>query len=166
VLITGGLLPVLAVTLWRRVRGLDSLEAANPGYVALLTAIPIFEPLSEAALEHLANALTSRNVGSGETVFAQGDGGDALYVIEDGTLDVVQDGAVVATLGAGGYFGEIALLRDVPRTASVIAKSEARLLTLDRGPFLATVTGNATSSRNADVVVADRLGFRAGLASL
>jgi len=166
VLITGVLLPLLAAALWPRVRRLDSAAPADQALVALLAAIPIFEPLSEAALEHLANVLAPVTVTAGEPVFGQGDRGDAFYVIQAGTVDIVRDGEVVATLSSGGYFGEIALLRDVPRTATVIPRTEAGLLRLDRDPFLATVTGNVTSSRNADAVVANRLGLRAGLASL
>lgn len=165
VLITGALLPLLAAALWPRVRRLDSLDVANPALVALLAAIPIFEPLPEAALEHLANALVPSIAAAGETVFEQGDRGDAFYVIESGTAAVVVDGSDVAILGSGGYFGEIALLRDVPRTATIVVRTEAQLLRLDRDPFLATVMGNATSSRNADAIVANRLGLRAGLAS-
>jgi CRP-like cAMP-binding protein len=105
-------------------------------------------------------------VRAGATVFAQGDPGDAFYVVDEGGVDVVESGRVVATLARGGYFGEIALLRDVPRTATVVAHADTRLLRLDREPFLATVTGNATSSRNADAIVTDRLGFRPGFASL
>jgi MFS family permease len=166
VLITGGLLPLLAAALWPRVRRLDSREPTNPALVALLETIPIFEPMPQAALEHLANELEPTRVAAGEAVFDQGDRGDTFYVIQEGTVDVIQDGVVVATLGGGGYFGEIALLRDVPRTATVVSRTDAQLFRLDRAPFLATVTGNATSSRNANAIVADRLGLRGGLASL
>lgn len=98
-------------------------------------------------------------------MFEQGDPGDAFYVIQEGSVDVVRDHEVVATLGSGEYFGEVALLRDVPRKATVSPRTDAQLLRLDRGPFLATVTGNATSSRNAHAIVTSRLGLHAGLAS-
>ena len=165
IVITGALLPLLAAALWPRVRRLDSLDPANPALVALLEAIPIFEPLPEAALEHLANTLSPSLAAADEAVFEQGDRGDAFYVIQEGTVDVIRDGTVVATLRNGAYFGEIALLRDVPRTATVVPRTESQLLRLDRDQFLATVMGNVTSSRNADTIVADRLGRRAGLAS-
>jgi CRP-like cAMP-binding protein len=82
--------------------------------------------------------------------------------VQDGEVDVLVDGEHVRTLGAGGYFGEIALLRDVPRTATVRTRSPVRLQRLDRERFLAIVAGNTASSAAADAVVGARLGFQAG----
>jgi len=164
--VTGALLPILAAALWRRLRRLDRRAPANPAWVQLLAAIPIFEPLTDAALEHLASALEPVELGAGEAAFRQGDPGEGFYVIEDGRLDVVIDGEHVRTLGPGDSFGEIALLRDVPRTATVTARTPAKLLVLDRARFLGTVTGNASSARAADAIVGSRLGLRAGFSPL
>jgi MFS family permease len=163
---TGAVLPILAAALWGRLRRLDARTAANPAYVELLEGIPIFEPLADVALEQLASLLEPMAVGAHEPVFSQGDSGEAFYVIEDGELEVVIDGKPIRRLGHGEYFGEIALLRDVPRTATVLALTPVNLLLLDRGHFLATVTGNSSSARAADAVVGARLGLRAGFAPL
>jgi Cyclic nucleotide-binding domain/Major Facilitator Superfamily len=163
---TGAPLPLLAFVLTRRLRGLDERPPEHVARIALLAGIPIFSPLTEAALEHLAAVLRPRVLGGGQTVFEQGDEGDEFYVVEEGEVEVRKDGERVATLGPGGYFGEIALLRDVPRTASIRTLGPARLLGLERGRFLATVTGNAASSDAADAIVGARIGLRAGFTSL
>jgi CRP-like cAMP-binding protein len=90
-------------------------------------------------------------------VFAQGDAGDRFYVIADGEASVEVDGAARSTLGHGEFFGEIALLRDVPRTATVRSVGELRLYALERDDFLAAVTGYAPSRAAADNIVAARL---------
>ena len=81
-LCTGAILPVLSIALWSRLRRLDERPPANPALVALLAAIPIFAPLSEAVLEHLASALEPLEFTAGTTVFSEGDHGDGFYVIE------------------------------------------------------------------------------------
>jgi CRP-like cAMP-binding protein len=90
-------------------------------------------------------------------VFTQGDAGDRFYVIADGTAAVEIDGAEANTLARGDFFGEIALLRDVPRTATVRAVDELRLFALERDDFIAAVTGHAPSRDAADSIVAARL---------
>ena len=74
-----------------------------------------------------------------------------------GAWPVTADGAPVSTLSAGGYFGEIALLRDVPRTATVTARTPVVLYALEREDFLATVTGHAPSAKAAETVISSRL---------
>ncbi len=164
--VTGALLPLLAAVLWARLRRLDRRLATDPARVGLLAAIPIFEPLTDAALEHLASVLEPVATEGGDAVVVQGDPGDAFYVVEGGRLDVAIDGESVRALGPGDYFGEIALLRNVPRTATVTARTPARLLRLDGARFLATVTGNASSAGAADAIVGARLGFGSGLTPL
>ena len=103
----------------------------------------------------------------GEVVIREGDAGDRFYLIGSGEVDVSSGGSPVATLGPGEYFGEIALLRDVPRTATVRANSELHLYALERDEFLSTVTGHPESAEAADAVVASRLaGLRPGLGSV
>jgi CRP-like cAMP-binding protein len=86
-------------------------------------------------------------------VVSQGDVGDRFYVIESGTADVIGDGRLVAKLGQGDGFGEIALLRRVPRTATVQATNELRLQALSRDHFLPVVTGYTQSAREAGLGV-------------
>jgi hypothetical protein len=161
-IVTGALLPFLAAALWRRLRRLDTTSSADPDLVALLAAIPIFAPLPTPSRERLALWLRPETFEPAATVFAQGDHGDGFYVVQEGEVDVLVDGDHVRTLGPGGYFGEIALLRDVPRTATVRVRSAVRLQRLDRERFLAIVAGNTASADAADAVVGARLGFQAG----
>ncbi len=164
--VTGLILLVLVAASWRRVALLDAQTRRRSPYAALLDAIPIFSPLPDAALEQLAAALVPVALPAGEVVFEQGEPGeDGFYVVESGQIDVLRDGEHVATTGAGGYFGEIALLRDVPRTATIRTRTDVRLLRLDRGRFLAAVTGSAASADAADTVVLTRMGSPVGFGS-
>jgi len=123
----------------------------------LLRAIAIFSTLPTPVLERLASLAAEVHVPSMTAVFKQGDAGDRFYVIAEGTVTVEIDGAEANTLGRGDFFGEIALLRDVPRTATVRALDELRLYALERDDFIAVVTGHAPSREAADSVVAARL---------
>jgi MFS family permease len=162
---TGALLPVLAAFLWRRLTAMD--EAGPDRRLALLEQVPLFRPLPPPTLEQLAGSLVPVHVERGELVFRQGDSGDRFYVVESGEVVVSIDGEPVNRLGRGGYFGEIALLRDVPRTATVTAEVDAELQALERDEFIAAVTGHAPSSDVADAVIASRLGgLRPGMASV
>jgi CRP-like cAMP-binding protein len=118
-------------------------------------------------LEELASKLVVVTTSAGEQVIREGDSGDRFYVIGYGQVDVSSDGRPVATLGPGDYFGEIALLRDLRRTATVEATVDSRLYALERDEFLSAVTGHAESAEAADAVVASRLaGLRPGLGSV
>jgi CRP-like cAMP-binding protein len=117
--------------------------------------------LPAPALERLASQLRPLTVPAGAVVIRQGDHGDLFYLVESGRLRVTVDGARGRELGPGDSFGEIALLRDVPRTATVEAETEARLQTLEREDFLEAVTVHPPSARAADAVVGARLGFAA-----
>ena len=90
-------------------------------------------------------------------VFEQGGHGDRFYVIDSGRAVVEADGAEIGELGPGSFFGEIALLRDVPRTATVRALEPLQLWALDRELFISVVTGHAPSLEAAESVVGARL---------
>ena len=111
------------------------------------------------SLGRLARALVPVEATAGEAVVRQGDPGDSYYLVRSGALRVEVDGVPVRTLSVGDGFGEIALLRNVPRTATVVAATASELYALDRGPFLAAVGGSASSRRVADELVDVRLGF-------
>jgi hypothetical protein len=150
------LLPLSALLVGRAVLGADA--AALPVVeLARLRALPIFAPLGAAALEALARALDPVGAAAGTTVVREGEPGDRFYVVAHGELDVTARGVHVATLRRGDCFGEIALLRDVPRTATVTARSEVRLDALDKATFVAAVTGHEPSARAADELVHARL---------
>ena len=155
---SGAVLPVLAAVFWRRLTVLDRAHPSAAREVALLRGVPIFAPLPEPTLEQLAAKLVAVPVRAGREVFAQGDSGDRFYVVAEGTVDVSADGRAAGVLGPGDSFGEIALVRDVPRTAAVRAQSDVELYALDRDDFIAAVTGHAPSAEAADAVIAMRLG--------
>jgi CRP-like cAMP-binding protein len=101
-----------------------------------LRRLDLFAPLSPPQLERLALSSGLHEAETGEVLIHQGDIGDRFYAVRSGQYSVEIDGLEVAVLGAGDYFGEIALLRDVPRTASVTSVLEGDLLVLEREPFL------------------------------
>jgi predicted MFS family arabinose efflux permease len=153
--ITGAILPVMLVLRWRAVRALDAV--ASPEDVALLQRVDIFAPLGPVELERLAEALVPVHAAAGEVVVRQGEHGDRFLLIVAGTAGVSVDGAVVRQEGPGDYFGEIALLRDTPRTATVTALEPLELRALRRDAFLAAVTGDSGSAAAAEAVAGGRL---------
>ncbi len=161
--VTGGALVVLAVVLWPRVRGIDAAAAPPPAEeMDLLASIPIFAPLPGGSIEHLATRLVPLRVQRGTVVIREGDEGDRFFIVAAGELDVLQDSVEIGALKAGDYFGEIALLRDMPRTATVSARTDAVVYGLDRQDFLAAVTGHPQSTEAAETVVSARLAGPAG----
>ncbi|MDX6440355.1 MAG: hypothetical protein QOE43_84 [Gaiellaceae bacterium] len=150
------LLPLSAVLVLRSVLSADS-SVLPVVEIARLRALPIFSPLGAPALEGLARALVPVEANAGDTVISEGEPGDRFYVVADGALDVSVGGQQVGVLERGDCFGEIALLRDVPRTATVTARSPVLLDGLDKSAFLAAVTGYDASARAADELVHERL---------
>jgi len=123
----------------------------------LLGRAPIFAPLPGAALEHLAARLVPLRLDAGEVVVREGDAGDRFYLVAEGELEVTAGGQQISVLSAGDAFGEIALLRDVSRTATVTARTPTVLYALDREEFLAAVTGHPASAQAAEAVIGARL---------
>jgi len=156
-LVTGALLPALAVLTWTRLVAIDAAAAVPARQVELLGRSPIFAPLDPATLEALALRLQPRTVDAGEVVFAQDLPGDEYFIVEAGRLAVTVDGEPISELTTGDGFGEIALLRDVARTATVTALEDAALFALERGDFLAAVSGHAHSRAAAESLVTSRL---------
>jgi hypothetical protein len=155
--IVGSLLPILAVLSRASLLRID-VEPGDPRRLALLEAIPIFSPLSPPVLEQLAARLTPVHANAGEELIRRGDHGDRFYVVDKGEVEILVEGEPPRREGEGTYFGEIALLRDVPRTATVVAATDADLFALDRDDFLPAVTGHAASTQAADAVIGSRLG--------
>ncbi len=154
---TGLVLPGLAVAFWRTLDRINDRVVVPERELELLRRLPIFAPLPPATIERLAMNLVPIHRGRGETIVKKGEAGDRFYVVADGELDVAVDGAPTKRLTVGDAFGEIALLRDVPRTASVRASTDVDLYGLDREAFVSAVTGTSASSRAADELIETRL---------
>jgi MFS family permease len=155
---TGLVLPVAALAGFRSLAGIDARGGQALTRVDTLARVPLFAPLPADTIEALAGQVEARAVEPGTEVVRQGEVGDSFYVVESGELAVTVDGQAHEVLRSGDYFGEIALLRDVPRTATVTATTETVLYALERGRFIAAVTGHAETREAADAVVAARLG--------
>ena len=158
--VAGAFLPVVFLLAWRRLAGIDASVTVPEARLALLRSLPIFAPLPAPSLERVASRLIPTQVPSGTEVVRQGDQGDRFYVIERGEVTVSKNGREVATLEDGDFFGEIALLREIPRTATVTARTDTQLYALERDDFLEAVTGHPQSAEAADAVTRARLADR------
>jgi MFS family permease len=138
----GLVLPAAIAILLPRIRAIDLAARIPEREVAILRSVDLFAPLRPHTFERIASHLTEVPVTAGSVIVREGEPGDRFYVVADGEVEVTQDGRAVATLGPGRYFGEIALIRNVPRTATVTAKTPALLLALERHDFLEAVTGH------------------------
>ena len=153
----GAVAAAYAVTTLPRMRRLDQRLEAPPD-TDLLRGIAIFAPLASSSVEGLARASERRRLGPGEVVVTEGEPAHEFFVIVAGEVEVTHDGAVLRREGPGEVFGEIGLLRNVPRTATVTAVTDVELLVLGRKPFLETVSGTLESARAAEDLAWKRLG--------
>ncbi|WP_243059189.1 MFS transporter [Nocardioides sp. SR21] len=128
-----------------------------PPAVPLLESVPMFAPLSPDTIERLARKLVHFEVPAGSTIITEGQVSDRFFIIESGTVAVSHGDRVVRHEEAGDFFGEIGLLRDVPRTATITADSDTVLLALERDDFLAAVTGQDDARMAAESIVTRRI---------
>ncbi|HET6819083.1 MAG TPA: MFS transporter [Candidatus Limnocylindria bacterium] len=154
---TGTLLPLLAVITWPIVRRTDALAVIPAREMDLLRRVPMFRLLPLTVLEQVAGAATEERFVAGTRLIGQGETGDRFYVLAGGEAQTDVDGEVVRALRPGDSFGEIALLRDVPRTATVTAATDVSAFVIDRQAFVCAVSGDRQSMAAADQVIGERL---------
>ena len=150
-------LPLVAVLSGRRMLEIDRHADVPVVEIGLLRSMSLFAPLPPPTLESLARALEPLAVPAGTAVIRQGDTGDLFYAIASGEFAVTRDGTQVAVLGRGDGFGELALLLDRPRNATVQAIDDARVYSLSRDEFLPAVTGNTRAAHASAELVRRRL---------
>ncbi len=153
----GAALPLVALIAAPRFGRLDARVVIPAREIAVLERVSIFAPVSAAILELAARSLVRVVLPAGVVVIREGEPGDRFFVLVDGMVRVTQAGRPLRELGPGGSFGEIALLRDVPRTATVTALTQVELYALDREHFLAAVTGQPRAIAEALRVAEARL---------
>jgi hypothetical protein len=153
----GLLSPVTAALCWRRLRAIDASIAHQDEAIDVLNKVAMLRPLPMPAIDALALNVVEITLTPGQTVFHQDDPGNDFHVIEHGEVDVIHDGLVIHTMGPGYGFGEIALLQDRLRTATVRARTPLRLLSLDRPNFIKAIDGYESSAREAANLVKARL---------
>jgi MFS family permease len=153
--VVGAILPLTTLIVWRQLVRIDREMLPPADELAIVEGVPMFAPLSIAAKEHMAARLVEVPVSAGEVVIRTGEAGDRFYMVADGALEVTN--GVHARARRGDFFGELALLRDIPRTATVIATTRSRLYALEREDFLAAVTGHSGVRAAGEAVVEQRL---------
>ena len=156
----GALLPVLSILRWRSLATIDKGAEIPEERLAALRGVPFLAPLPLHTLERLAGGLADVSLPAGATLFERGDAGDRFYLLREGQLEIDLPGETKVEQ-APAFVGEIALLRDIPRTATVRARTEAALWALERGDFLDAVSGHSRSRASAEEVAVARLGTAA-----
>jgi MFS family permease len=142
---------------WRAVALLDRRLPVPGREVSVLRGLPMFAPLPLVTVEYLATRLEEARFEDGAVVIREGEPGSHFYVIVEGEAVASVAGRPLRTMGPGDGFGEIALLREVPRTATVVARGVLRTMTLYRTDFLAALSANVDSASAADALVRGRL---------
>jgi MFS family permease len=156
-LVTAGAGLLAAALAGGLLRGLEHSREPRPEYLQLIRANPLFGWLSPIAVARLASRLEPVNLAAGVTLLREGDPGDRAYLVETGELVAEQGGREIGRIRAGGLVGEIALLRNAPRMATVRATMDSRLARIERDEFVAAVTVNAGASDEAASLVDRRL---------
>ncbi len=152
----GGMLPLLALLGGRRLFALDASAHVPVVEIGLLRSLRLFSALPPPQIEGLARSLEPLSFAPGDVVITQGGEGDRYFAIAQGEFAITIDGVQVNTLGRAEGFGEVALLRDVPRNATVTALTGAKVYALDKEPFLEVLTGHVGATLAAHEIAAER----------
>jgi cyclic nucleotide-binding protein/MFS transporter len=160
--VSGAILPIAAVLAWSRLRRLDEGGAAAARRVELLRSQPLFAPLSLVTIEHLAGSMEPVTFEAGAYLMREGDYGDRYLFLDRGEAEVSRFGEIIGRLGPGDGAGEIALIHDMPRTATVLAVTAVEAFALGRDDFLEAVSGHAVSRERANQLVHERLAADSG----
>jgi hypothetical protein len=153
----GAILPAFALARWSALRAMEIGAPVEEDHFQLLREHPIFAPLPMDTLERLSHDLVPVSPSPGDKIVTQGEPGKRFYLIAAGEVEIHIDGVLRRNQRAGECFGEIALLNDVPRTATVTALAGCRLLALERRHFVSAVIGHRRSGEAASTVAEDRL---------
>jgi MFS family permease len=140
---------MLLVLTWRALRVADESADIPIVAISLLRRVPAFAPLLPLALETVARTAEELPTTAGQVVMTEGEAGDTFYAVADGSFEIVHAGKLMCTVERGASFGEVALLADVPRTATITCKRQGSLLAVQRAPFLVAMTGSDTCRRAA-----------------
>jgi MFS family permease len=156
-LLVGACLPLMVALRWRPLALLEAAAAVPESQFKALRAIEIFAPLPLATIENVSRRVDTLEVHAGDTVIREGDYGDRFYVVAEGVLDVSCVRGAYPAVGTGDAFGEIALLQDVPRTATVTARDDCVLYALDRESFLCAVSSHPSAANAARALATTRM---------
>jgi CRP-like cAMP-binding protein len=125
--------------------------------VELLGRVPLFSGLGRRELERVANSMKERRFQKGDTLTTEGRGGVGFFVIDEGEADVTVHGDERAKLGPGDYFGEIALITESDRTATITAETDMRCYGMTMWDFRPLVESNASIAWNMLQSLAQKL---------
>jgi len=154
----GAIVPLAVVLLWLPLRAVErEARAPTSELLGLVRSLPIFAPLPAPIIERILANLERIEIPVGGTLIREGEPGDRCYILAEGEVDVLQSGARIAVRRGVDILGEIALLRDIPRTATVVAATPLVLYALDRATFLEAVTGHPQARLSAEQVADRRL---------
>ena len=158
--VTGACLPLAVLARWAALARLEAGRPVPERIFARMRQLPLLAPVPQGIVENLALGAIEVPVRAGQVVLREGDRGDRFYAIEEGSLEVTRRGSHCAVLEAGDFVGETALLRDLPRNATVTALEDGLLYALERDVFVDTVTGHKRAREAAAAVIAVRTALR------